>query len=368
MPRNQRTLQTTYNEGGSMQTAFQVVLVDQNPPHPPVAPPPTKKCRATKKKSTTVPATGEGGASSPATPRRQGQAASDPTHQTRPSSTLAPVAELPPIIETAPEQPLRLHRLWMTYFQTLLLLKDHQQLQVLLGLNHLAPPVRHPQHEIAQILHWAGLRVHQGLGATADHAVRLTPEERASEIQPRMFTLFFLLMPSVSIACSAANPMIEVVSYADTTSTTVLCKHLANNHLATWVQGCDQLNISILSSGKMKKVIEDYRRQEKSQGSPESANEKPDQPQTEFSPEAFIDAIMEFVVGNDQSLNVVESPELHRIFVMLREELCDSDIPHRSKMRDRIMEVYKEHLEVLKSDMEKALGKISYTSGKSLLP
>jgi len=121
-PRKQREMQTTVNEDGSMQTAFQIVLgmyflsfsypklwqthsVDQNPPHPPAAAPPTKKRRATKKKSsTTVPATGGEAASSPATPR-QGQAASDPTHQTQPASTLAPVAELLPIIETAPEQP-----------------------------------------------------------------------------------------------------------------------------------------------------------------------------------------------------------------------------------------------------------------------
>lgn len=53
-----------------------------------------------------------------------------------------------------------------------------------------------------------------------------------------------------------------------------------------------------------------------------------------------------------QSLNVVESPELRRIFLMLREELHDLDIPHRSKMRDRIMEVYMEHLAMLKSDLE----------------
>jgi len=193
-----------------------------------------------------------------------------------------------------------------------------------LGLNRLAPPVRHPQRKIAQILHQAGLRVHRGLGATADHAVHLIPEEQASEIQHGMFTLFFLLMSraSVNIACSAGmnilfsgnsypdkfpfsqqhetNPMIEVVSYSDTTSTTVMRKHLADNHLATWVQGCDQLNISISSSGKMKKNIEDYRQQTRSQGSPESANGKPDQPRTEFSPEAFVDAIMEFVVANDQ--------------------------------------------------------------------
>ena len=122
MPRKQRALETTVNEGGSMQTAFRVVIgvyfllfscpklwqtysANENPP--PAAAPPTKKRRATKKKSsTTVPATGEG-ATSPTTPR-QGQAASDRTHQTQPAPSLAPVAELLPVIETAPEQP-RMH-------------------------------------------------------------------------------------------------------------------------------------------------------------------------------------------------------------------------------------------------------------------
>ena len=59
-----------------------------------------------------------------------------------------------------------------------------------------------------------------------------------------------------------------------------------------------------------------------------------------------------FAYGFFQSLNVIESPELRRIFLMLREELRDSDIPHRSKMRDCIMEVFMEHIETLKSDME----------------
>ena len=193
-----------------------------------------------------------------------------------------------------------------------------------MGPNHLAPPVHHPQGEIAQIFHRAGLEVHLGLGATADHIVHLIPEEQASKIRHRTFTLFFSLKlrANVNIAYSAGmnilfsgnsypdkfpfsqqhetNPMIEVVSYSDTTSTTVLRKHLADNHLATWVQGCDQLNISISLSGKLKKDIEDYRRQTKSQGSPESTNEKSDQPRTQFSPEAFVDAIMEFIVANDQ--------------------------------------------------------------------
>ena len=222
-----------------------------------------------------------------------------------------------------------------------------------MGLNCLAPPVRHLQHEIAQILRRTGLKVHRRLDTTADPAVHPILEEQASEIitRHRMSTLFLILMlkGSINIACSAGinillfgnsypdkfpssqqretNPMIDVASYSDTTSTTVMRKHLADNHLATWVQGCDQLNISISSSGKMKKHIEDYRQQAKSQHSPESANGKPNQPQTEFSPEAFIDAIMEFIVGTDQvCFNCVQNVSLLTDFfsrsMLLKAQSC----------------------------------------------
>jgi hypothetical protein len=36
---------------------------------------------------------------------------------------------------------------------------------------------------------------------------------------------------------------------------------------------------------------------------------------------------------------------------MLREELEESDIPHRTAVRDHIMEVWDEHLEALQNEM-----------------
>jgi hypothetical protein len=53
-----------------------------------------------------------------------------------------------------------------------------------------------------------------------------------------------------------------------------------------------------------------------------------------------------------QSINVVESPHLRGIFMMLREELRNSDIPGRSTMRARIRELLDGHLEQLEQEMK----------------
>jgi uncharacterized Rmd1/YagE family protein len=52
-----------------------------------------------------------------------------------------------------------------------------------------------------------------------------------------------------------------------------------------------------------------------------------------------------------QSINVVESPRLRAIFLMLREELKDSDIPHRTNLRERILDVWNDHLDKLQEEM-----------------
>lgn len=53
-----------------------------------------------------------------------------------------------------------------------------------------------------------------------------------------------------------------------------------------------------------------------------------------------------------QSINVVESPHLCGIFLMLREELQSSDIPGRSTMRARIHELLDGHLDQLEAEMK----------------
>lgn len=53
-----------------------------------------------------------------------------------------------------------------------------------------------------------------------------------------------------------------------------------------------------------------------------------------------------------QSINVIENPQLRAIFMMLREELRDEDIPHRTTIRNRILQVWDEHLDALANEMK----------------
>jgi hypothetical protein len=53
-----------------------------------------------------------------------------------------------------------------------------------------------------------------------------------------------------------------------------------------------------------------------------------------------------------QSLNIVESPRLRRIFRMLRADLRDTDIPGRTTLRSRVTELFNEHLEQLETEMK----------------
>ncbi len=77
-----------------------------------------------------------------------------------------------------------------------------------------------------------------------------------------------------------------------------------------------------------------------------------------------------------QSLNIVESPRLRRIFKMLRADLKDTDIPGHTTIRSRVTELLDKHLEKLETEMkvlihllclrsfirfQKSVGKISFT-------
>jgi hypothetical protein len=53
-----------------------------------------------------------------------------------------------------------------------------------------------------------------------------------------------------------------------------------------------------------------------------------------------------------KSINVIESPQLREIFLMLRKELRESDIPGRTTIRKRINEVLDEYFEKLQGEME----------------
>ncbi|KAK6981437.1 hypothetical protein R3P38DRAFT_3463793 [Favolaschia claudopus] len=141
----------------------------------------------------------------------------------------------------------------------------------------------------------------------------------------------------------SANPRDkEPKPFAPSTSTGILRRHLYERHLEAWVQGCDHAREALPH-------VEAYRGKQNGSNSSSTADSAKKQPP--FSNEAFVDAIVEWIVSDDQSINVIENEKLRNIFLMLRFDLKDSDIPHRTKIRKRVMEIWDDHLDHLQDEM-----------------
>ncbi|KAJ6616803.1 hypothetical protein B0H10DRAFT_2190322 [Mycena sp. CBHHK59/15] len=141
-----------------------------------------------------------------------------------------------------------------------------------------------------------------------------------------------------------AGPHVKSTTFVMKTSSGVLRKHLYEHHLEAWVEGCDMLKYRIKAKEAQPYVDEYCAHKRGKTGT--VPNPEPDKNQQEFSQEAFVDALVEFI-----SLNVVKNAQLRAIFLMLRAELKDSDIPHRTKIRKWIMDIWDEHLNTLQREM-----------------
>ncbi|KAK7041156.1 hypothetical protein R3P38DRAFT_2512241, partial [Favolaschia claudopus] len=139
------------------------------------------------------------------------------------------------------------------------------------------------------------------------------------------------------------HPHIKATAFSIKTSTGVLRKHIYTEHPDEWITGCARLNIQIIANEAQPAIQEYKRRQGHLSSNAEAAAQI--KGRRLFSHEAFVDAIVEFIVGDDQSLRVIECPQLRAIFLMLRSELKDSDVPHRSTIHNRIMQLLDEHLD-----------------------
>jgi hypothetical protein len=76
----------------------------------------------------------------------------------------------------------------------------------------------------------------------------------------------------------------------------------------------------------------------------------------EYSKSAFADAIVEFVVGDDQvcifqAVNVVKSPCFKKILLLLHAEPKESDIPSHSTIHNLIEKHYEAHMKQLEEEM-----------------
>jgi hypothetical protein len=95
----------------------------------------------------------------------------------------------------------------------------------------------------------------------------------------------------------------HVASYGKKSGTGVMRKHLFSRHRNEWVKACDDLKIKITAKDAQKHV-ESYRRE---QGTTpvqaDNQNQKAEIPK--FTQDTFIDALVDFIVADDQVCNEI---------------------------------------------------------------
>ena len=92
---------------------------------------------------------------------------------------------------------------------------------------------------------------------------------------------------------------IKVRSFSKATGTTVLRNHLASEHVASWVDTCDKFKIPIKAQ-VAQKAVNDYRQKRGQPQAPSNGSQVPPPPIREYSREAFVDAIVEWIVADNQ--------------------------------------------------------------------
>ena len=110
------------------------------------------------------------------------------------------------------------------------------------------------------------------------------------------FHLVIIFNISIRQEC-AKNSHFKVHPFKKTTGTTVLRNHLANEHIENWVDTCDKFKISIMAQ-VAQKAINAYRQR---RGQPQTDDSQaPPLQVRQYSREAFVDAIVEWIVADDQ--------------------------------------------------------------------
>ena len=82
-----------------------------------------------------------------------------------------------------------------------------------------------------------------------------------------------------------------VADFSLETSTSNLRKHLYNEHLDQWVTSCDNLGIEITTQAALP-FVKKFRQ--------EPADTPLESERPKYTKEAFVEAILEFIVGDDQ--------------------------------------------------------------------
>jgi hypothetical protein len=111
--------------------------------------------------------------------------------------------------------------------------------------------------------------------------------------------------------------------------------------------------------------------------STQNARDQGDRDVPSFSPAAFLEHLVHFVVADDQvspddliffhtltslqSIRVVECPEFRKLCMVLCETLVDTDIPRRDKMREAVINRWRDSFGQLKLDLSVGIWVYAYT-------
>ncbi|KAF8505006.1 hypothetical protein JB92DRAFT_2833181 [Gautieria morchelliformis] len=72
-------------------------------------------------------------------------------------------------------------------------------------------------------------------------------------------------------------------------------------------------------------------------------------------------ALVNWIVADDQSINVVECPEFRDLLLLLQESMLSCDIPHRTAIWSLIGKAWEHNFTELKKELAQSVGKISLT-------
>ncbi|KAF8901531.1 hypothetical protein CPB84DRAFT_1777550 [Gymnopilus junonius] len=120
--------------------------------------------------------------------------------------------------------------------------------------------------------------------------------------------------------------------------------HFKKEHFKTWA------DVVILKKLKgWREILRDSRRGEPAQ-------------RESFNLEGFYDRLTKWVAVDDQSLDVVDCPELRNLFLFIGEQLNDEDIPHRTKLSELITKAFKREYAKMINEIQHSEGRVSFTS------
>ncbi|EDR08984.1 uncharacterized protein LACBIDRAFT_296634 [Laccaria bicolor S238N-H82] len=102
-------------------------------------------------------------------------------------------------------------------------------------------------------------------------------------------------------------------SFSASTSNGPLRNHLLSRHKDPYLQKCLEMRWKVPALASETGTAS---------APPEHGTHRPP-----FSQEALIQHLLNFIVADDQSINVVECPEFRQLLLLLREDLEDKDIP-----------------------------------------